>query len=124
MYDPRSGSTVWGKLLLPEWFHGLLSRDKKTLIAQAEGIVGTAVYRSLEQWHPGVLRDRVAFHWIDNTTALSALVNGSASQPDMAFIVSAHHIFVHGLACHVQYRSGSRPRPTSRIGRRGRTSGT
>ena len=31
-------------------------------------------------------------HFIDNTVALSALVNGYASKPDMCFITNAYHL--------------------------------
>ena len=48
---------------------------------------------------PHLLRDRAIIHFIDNTGALSALVHGYASKPDLARLVNVYHVQVVGLRC-------------------------
>ena len=46
---------------------------------------------------PARLRGRRVLHYIDNTGALAALVNGYTKAPDMAPLVSAFHVQLLGL---------------------------
>ena len=62
-----------------------------------------AVYKSLAHAAVFEMRERAAFHWIDNTTALSAMVNGFSSHPDMALIVCSHHASVNRAGLRIQY---------------------
>lgn len=61
--------------------------NKRTYIAQAELIVAIAAYLTL----PELLRGRAVMHFIDNTVALSAIVNGYASKADCAAMVNSFH---------------------------------
>ena len=64
------------------------SRNSKTLIEQGECIAAVAASISL----PALFHGRYVLHHIDNTSALSALVHGYASKPDMARLVNAFHL--------------------------------
>ena len=68
----------------------------KTYIQQAEAIAAVAAYYSM----PDVLRNRHIIHFIDNTTALSSLIHGYASKPDMARITNAYYVMHLALGCY------------------------
>ena len=77
----RAAFVVWDPLLqifmhsdrvLPPAFYESLTGDDNTYILQAELIAGIAAYSSL----PHIVRGRPVVHFIDNTGALSLLVQG------------------------------------------------
>ena len=97
VYDPVSGREFWAKRVLPDEYYSRLSPDKKTYIAQAELITALAAYWSF----PELLSGRAVMHFIDNMTALSALVNGYASKSDCAAMVNAFHERMLEMRCRV-----------------------
>ena len=66
---------------------------------QAELVAAIAVYFSL----PMTLRARPAIHFIDNTGALSALVNGYARKEDCARFVNMFHVQLLGMRSKVYF---------------------
>ena len=54
-----------------------------------------AVYYTL----PTLLADRAVIHFIDNFAALSALVHGYASKPDLSRLVNLFHAQIAALRC-------------------------
>lgn len=93
VYHPVLNVEVWGWRILPFWFYSFLSPDLETYIMQAELIAAISVYFSL----PHYFRGMSVIHWIDNTGALSALINGAASKEDCAMLVSILHAQMVGL---------------------------
>lgn len=88
LFDPFDGTEWYSELVLPPYFYEFLAADKETYVTQAELIVAVALYFSL----PSRLRHRRVLHYIDNTGALAALVNGYSKALDMAALVSAFHV--------------------------------
>ena len=72
-----------------------LSTDMETYISQVELVAALCAYYSL----PELLEGRAVVHFIDNTAALSALVHGYASKPDMARLVNLFHAQLVALEC-------------------------
>ena len=93
--DPLVEYGVWGSLELSDWYYQYLSADKKTYIMQAEIIAAIAVYYSL----PDMLRGRPVVYFIDNTSALSAMIHGYTRQPDCARLVNVFHAQALRLGC-------------------------
>jgi hypothetical protein len=97
VFDPVTGAEFWAKLIVPESFYAHFAPDMKTYIAQVELLVAIAAYFTV----PDLLRGRAVLHFIDNTTALSALVNGYARKPDCAALVNSFHETVMDLRCYI-----------------------
>ena len=72
---------------------------KRHYIGQLEILAAVAVYSSC----PDLVRDRDVIHWIDNTSAMMALIKGFSSLPDSARLVHAHNLLVHPLRCRVWF---------------------
>ena len=88
VWCPRLSLVFYSYYELPqEYVCRFLSYSLETLIAQGEGLAALAPMCSL----PWLFRDRSVIHFVDNTVALSALINGYASKPDMGYIVNAFH---------------------------------
>ena len=70
-----------------------MARQRKTYIAQLEGLGALAPYYTF----PARFAGRRVVHFIDNTVAQSALVHGYASSVDMADISNGFHLMAAGL---------------------------
>ena len=88
VYDPISGATFHSHFLLDREYVAFFTPNQRTYIMQAEGIGAVAPALSL----PALFRDRHVVQFNDNTAALSSLINGYASKPDMARIVNVYHL--------------------------------
>ena len=85
--DTASGEEWWSHLLLPQSLYRFFAKNKKVYIAQGELTVAVAAMYTF----PEELKGRAVMHFIDNTTALSAIVNGYASKSDCAVLVNCYH---------------------------------
>ena len=104
----RIGWSVWcpltrkrfhSHILIPPVVFRWLSADLETYICQAE-----ALGPLLAMWSmPELFRGRRALFFIDNTAALSAMVHGTASKPDMSRIANAFHLVCTALRCSVWF---------------------
>ena len=86
---------------LPDW-RLLLSSwrdDQKTYIAELETLAAIAVYSTF----PDLFRDRAVNHWVDNTVALSALVNGYSGKSSLAKAVNVFYLQTFGLRTRVYF---------------------
>ena len=88
VFDPISRLSFYSHYELPDWYYSLFAPHKKTYIMQGEGVGALAPLLSL----PALFRRRSIVQFQDNTAALSALVHGYASKPDMCRIVNAFHM--------------------------------
>ena len=89
VHCPVRRQTFHSHLEVSEAFFRLLFvPDRRTYIAQGEAIGACAPHLSM----PGLFRGRHVVQFQDNTCALSALVNGYASKPDLSSIVNAFHL--------------------------------
>ena len=88
VYDPISREAFHSHFEIPPALFALLAPGLKTYISQGEGIGAVAPALSI----PHVFRGRQVVQFNDNTVALSALINGYASKPDMARIVNVYHL--------------------------------
>ena len=100
VFDPADGVVryAYGK---PDW-PSLLQfwpSDRKTYIAQLEVLAAVAAYFT----YPALFAGRRVNHFVDNTVALSALVNGYAGKPDLAKMVNAFFLQMAGLRAHVYF---------------------
>ena len=68
---------------------------RKTYIGQLELLAAVAVYYSL----PDIVRGESVMHYVDNTSAVAALVKGYSQQPDSVRILHALWTLVAGLGC-------------------------
>ena len=93
--DRVTGVELISGMMLPTFFFAFLSTDLETYISQVELVAAIAVYYTL----PALLADRAVIHFIDNFAALSALVHGYASKPDLARLVNLFHAQVAALRC-------------------------
>ena len=84
----RRRSYVSHRELSPEFFDSFFSPNRRTYISQGEAVGACAPAMSL----PALFRNRHVVQFQDNTCALSALINGYASKPDMAQISNAYHL--------------------------------
>jgi hypothetical protein len=92
-----SGRAWYAWADVPEHIMATFSPDLRTYICQIEALAAVAAYYSI----PNTLRHQDIIHFIDNTAALSALINGYASKPDMGRITNAFHIMQLTLLCYV-----------------------
>ena len=88
VFDPITRLSFHSHYELPQWYYLLFAPGKKTYIMQGEGVGALAPLLSL----PELFRGRSVIQFQDNTAALSALVHGYASKPDMSRIVNAYHL--------------------------------
>ena len=88
VFDPITRSSFHSHYELPAWYFALFAPQKKTYIMQGEGVGALAPLLSL----PALFRGRSVVQFQDNTAALSALVHGYASKPDMSRIVNVFHM--------------------------------
>ena len=88
VFDPITRSAFHSHYELPEWYFSFFTPGLKTYIMQSEGIGALAPLLSL----PALFRGRSVVQFQDNTGALSALVHGYASKPDMTRLVNAYHL--------------------------------
>lgn len=75
--------------------------ERRQYIGQLELLAAVAAYTTFAD----ELRGRRVIHWIDNTSALAALIKGYSRAPDSARIVHAFHAFNVGLraSCWLEY---------------------
>jgi len=97
--DPTTGMMMFASIELPLAYYRFFAADKETYIMQAELVAAIAAYFSM----PETLRGRPVIHFIDNTGALSALVNGYAGKEDCARFVNMFHIQLLGLQSKVYF---------------------
>ena len=88
VYDPISCEVFHSHLELPPSLFSLFVPGLKTYIMQGAGIGAVAPALSL----PRVFRGRHVIQFNDISGALSSLINGYASKPDMARIVNVYHL--------------------------------
>ena len=88
VFDPITRSAFHSDFELPSWYFDIFAPHRRTYIMQGEGVGAIAPLLSLPSW----FRGRSVVQFQDNTAALSALVHGYASKPDMCRIVSVFHI--------------------------------
>jgi hypothetical protein len=97
-----------GGVGLPSYYHGTWEvtqevldywRVSKQYIGQLELLAAVAVYYTL----PDLLRGRKIMHFIDNTSAVAALIKGYSGKPDSALIVHAFHAWNLGLKASVWF---------------------
>ena len=98
-FHPDSSDPRHGTLTLPPWVYAYLSRDDKTLIMQAEMIAALSALMSA----PSVLAGRKVIMFIDNTGALSSLLNGYSSKPDAARLCNLFHLFAAAIGCSIYF---------------------
>ena len=85
---------------LPAWFFThVFSRNDKTFIAQGEALAPFAALLSA----PEIFRGRSAIFFQDNAWALSSLIMGYASRPDMGLVVNAFHLAQFALDARVWF---------------------
>ena len=94
VYDPVSG-IVRHASALPPWDILLSSwrHDRKTYIAELEALAAISVYST----YPAVFAGRKVNHFIDNTVALSAFINGYSGKPELAKAVNVFYLQLVGL---------------------------
>jgi hypothetical protein len=93
--DRVTGVELISGMMVPPFFFAFLSTDLETYISQMELVAAIAVYYTL----PALLAGRAVIHFIDNFAALSALVHGYASKPDLARLVNLFHAQMAALRC-------------------------
>ena len=69
-------------------------------IGQVELVAALLPYRMID---PALIRGRHVIHWVDNSSAVAALVNGYSSAVDSAQIVYSIHATLAGLAADVWF---------------------
>ena len=94
---PFSGFVHSDAILSPA-FIALLA-PKAQQIGQCELTGGIAPYLSL----PDLFRGREVLHWIDNSSAGSALIKGYSGKPDSAHLTNIFHMFNCGLRARVWF---------------------
>ena len=94
---PFSGFVHSDAVLSPA-FIALLA-PKAQQIGQCELTAGIAPYLSL----PDLFRGREVLHWIDNSSAGSALIKGYSGKPDSAHLTNIFHMFNCGLRARVWF---------------------
>ena len=104
-YTTAHGKVVEGRYLhssmvVPEAIMATFV-ERRQYIGQLELLAAVAAYTTF----PDELRGRRVVHWIDNTSALAALIKGYSRAPDSARIVHAFHAFNVGLraTCWLEY---------------------
>ena len=93
--DRVTGVELISGLMVPMFFFRFFSADLETYISQVELVAAIAVYYTL----PTLLAGRSVIHFIDNFAALSALVHGYASKPDLSRLVNLFHAQIAALRC-------------------------
>ena len=89
LFDPIDRSVRYAyarppwAILLSSW-----QEERKTYIAELETLAAVAAYST----YPQVFKSRKVNHFIDNTVALSALVNGYSGKPNLAKAVNTFHL--------------------------------
>ena len=76
-----------------------MARLRRTYIAQLEGMALLSPYLT----YPDRLVGRRVVHFVDNTVALSAMVNGYSSSTDMAALANAFHLTAVGLGARTYF---------------------
>ena len=74
-------------------------RPKKQHIGQLEILAAVAVYYS---W-PKLFEGRDVIHWIDNSSAIMALIKGYSGMPDSARLVHAYYLMMYKLGTRVWF---------------------
>ena len=98
VFDPKRRAPVFSFYKLPLWyFTHVFAREQETYIAQGEAVGALAPMLSV----PLLFKGRAVLQFQDNTGALSALIHGYASRPDMARVVNAFHVAQFGLEARV-----------------------
>ena len=97
VYFPKEGEKA-GRLFFSEHVPGkdvvkAFVKGKKTYIGQLELLYAVAPYTTM----PRRLAGRRVLHFIDNTSAIAALVKGYSSAVDSGLIVNAFHAYNVGL---------------------------
>ena len=95
MLDQASGVQTEAHIELPHAYYAHFSPNLKTYISQVELVAAIMPLYS----RPDLFAGRRIIHFIDNTTALSALVNGYSGKPDLARLVNLFHVATIALGC-------------------------
>lgn len=93
-----SYSLVHGADVIPDDLHHALV-ERKQQIGQVEIIGAITPYLSC----PSLLAGKEVIHWIDNTSALAALMKGYSGIPDSAHLVHAFHAWNAGAGASVWF---------------------
>ena len=95
----RRGLTLYATAVPSHAVMASFSPDKRTYITQLEALAALAVYSAEAEWraHGVDLRGREVNHFIDNTGALSAFVNGYARATDLARLSNMFWLLVAGM---------------------------
>ena len=86
--DPLTGECFHSDFALDAEYFTVFVPGSRTYIMQGEGVGAVAPALSL----PALFCGRHVVQFNDNTGALSSLINGYASKPDMARIVNVYHL--------------------------------
>ena len=90
--DPDSGQWLYSESPVPSHILDMFVA-KRQKIGQYEIAAAFMVYPSLAGAFPSSISRRRVVHWIDNTSAISCLLNGYSGKPDSALLVNAFHLF-------------------------------
>ena len=90
--DPDSGQWLYSESPVPMHILDMFVA-KRQKIGQCEIAAAFMVYPSLAHAFPSSISRRRVVHWIDNTSAISCLLNGYSGKPDSALLVNAFHLF-------------------------------
>ena len=95
----RRGLTLYATAVPPDAVMASFSPDRQTYITQLEALAALAVYSAEASWraHGVDLRGREVNHFIDNTGALSAFVNGYARATDLARLSNMFWLLAAGM---------------------------
>lgn len=90
--DPVSGTKVYARCVINRFHEWMceFTKSKEDVIGQLEALAPVAALLTLQP----LLQGRRLLHFIDNTPALSALVHGYTSKPDLAILSNAYHLLV------------------------------
>ena len=72
---------------------------KDQYIGQLEILAAVCVYYSAPEW----FEDRDVIHWIDNSSAIMALIKGYSGMPDSARLVHAFYLLMYRLRTRVWF---------------------
>ena len=86
--DQRDHSTTYAYMIVPLSYFRHFSAHEQTYIAQVEMVALVSALYS----RPDLFAGRHVIAHIDTATALSAVINGYSSRPEMAQLVNLYHV--------------------------------
>jgi hypothetical protein len=85
-YDQADGKLYKSELVVPDWFYQFFP-ELKQYVTRGEIVAAIGAFYSA----PLLFKGRRVIHFVDNAAALSNMVNGYATKPDMARFVNLFH---------------------------------